>query len=510
MVALFNSYWRVSGTSVSAHLPPQKNCPEQHAQARYHLAIERFLFLLPAAILAINVQANDFICADGSMADAACWSDGLPISSTASSSAALARIYNGGTANLSGGNVEAYTFSTGASSTVLQSGGILYTEAGFYSGYIGTGTIYELSGGELFTGFEDHFDSTFIQTGGVHGGSTSYGSTSINLRSGSALYELRDGILNSSINVLSGRYMQSGGQMTGYLNLQGDQTAVISGGTATIPILTANGYGALPQLQQTGGTINAGTLNVGRSLNNGVVALNNGNLNVINEYLGQSSANGTVEQSGGQHIVTNTLYLGDIYSGQGEGNFLLSGGVLRAATIDTVNSGAAHFAFEGGTLIVDTYIGDLSNQGGVFAPGFSQVPTVVTGDYTQSSSATLSFQIGGLTPGLDHNALYIFGTASLAGVLEVHLSATPGDPFQPAAGDSFDLLTADTILGEFNSLLLPNLGANMFWQTDYIRSEFDTDILRVSVISAVPLPPAAWLLGSGIFGLAAIRHRKGA
>ena len=79
----------------------------------------------------------------------------------------------------------------------------------------------------------------------------------------------------------------------------------------------------------------------------------------------------------------------------------------------------------------------------------------------------------------------------------------------------FDVISADTILGEFDGLDLPDLGAlDPFydWQVSYVLNDFDTDYVRVSMVStgntAVPEPSTLLLMLSGLAGIGFSRRGK--
>ncbi len=78
-----------------------------------------------------------------------------------------------------------------------------------------------------------------------------------------------------------------------------------------------------------------------------------------------------------------------------------------------------------------------------------------------------------------------------------------------SVGDSFDILFAETIVGEFDVLTLAVLGNGLAWDIGYITDAIGTtDITRLTVVSAVPVPAAVWLFGSGLICLIGIAKRK--
>lgn len=83
--------------------------------------------------------------------------------------------------------------------------------------------------------------------------------------------------------------------------------------------------------------------------------------------------------------------------------------------------------------------------------------------------------------------------------------------FDPQLGDSFNLFEADSITGSFNQLLLASLDPGLRWQLDILPDDLGTtDLVRLSVVSSVPVPPAVWLFLSGLPGLAGVARRRAA
>ncbi|MCC7328538.1 MAG: hypothetical protein IT484_00115, partial [Gammaproteobacteria bacterium] len=148
-----------------------------------------------------------------------------------------------------------------------------------------------------------------------------------------------------------------------------------------------------------------------------------------------------------------------------------------------------------------TVAGNLLNSGSV-SPGNSPGVMHVNGNYSQASG-TLGIELGQSA----YDQLLVSGSATLGGVLDVSLWSAPGNPvFLPAPGSSFDILLAQVLTGEFDSVNLPEV-AGIVWDLQYlIDASGSTDIVRLTA-SAVPLPPAVWFAVTA-FAIAGTRARR--
>lgn len=382
-----------------------------------------------------------------------------------------------GTYNLSGtGVLDTSWLYVGNSGTGIlnQTGGTVvvptYLALGESAG--GNGS-YNLQGGTLTVSGSELIGSyggtgSFTQSGGTH--TASYIDMALS-NSNTGTYNLRGGTLNAN--------GMSGGP--------GISTLRIDGGTLNIA---------------SGGGIDVDNLYVGTTGYSGSYTLSaSHHITATNEIIGQGGI-GSLTQTGGTQLVTN-LSLGTGVNGNGAYN--MQGGSLSAATIDTMNAGTASFNFTGGTLAVGTFIGNLTNNGGILAPGASPGTTMVQGDYTQGATGALSIELGGTGAGL-FDVLAVSGTVTLAGTLD----AVFWNGFNATAGDSFNIVSATNLLGGFDTLNLATLGAGLAWNVAYLYDQdvAGTDYLRLSV-QAVPEAEtyAMMLAGLGLVGWAA-RCRK--
>ena len=84
------------------------------------------------------------------------------------------------------------------------------------------------------------------------------------------------------------------------------------------------------------------------------------------------------------------------------------------------------------------------------------------GSYAQADFATLEIDLGGTHPG-EFDQLQVAGDVSLSGTLDVSLI----DGFDGASGQSFDIITADSVTGTFDNVIAPE-GMNV--QVNYSGS----------------------------------------
>jgi hypothetical protein len=123
---------------------------------------------------------------------------------------------------------------------------------------------------------------------------------------------------------------------------------------------------------------------------------------------------------------------------------VLAGAIFRPTggnwtnALTGVLSGAGTFDLSAGTL---------ANLGTV-SPGTSPGILGVTANYPQMSGATLALEIGGFTPGSEHDRLAVSATANLNGTLRASLI----NGFAPKKDDAFTVLTYASRTGSFATL----------------------------------------------------------
>ena len=227
-----------------------------------------------------------------------------------------------------------------------------------------------------------------------------------------------------------------GGNTMGTLNVVGTGSTLSQNGASTLTMGHATEGTAT--LNVTGdGTFNSGT---------GAISVNStGTINI-----GTGATGGTFNSDGPMTV---------------DGTVNLLDGALNAGTI-TLNGGGA-FNFTGGVLSVDSFVGNLDNQGGTLAPGGSPGITNVTGDYTNQSAATVQIEIdspGGL-PGTDFDRVNITAAANLDGALFADVG------YVPAHQDSVQVMTFASRSGVFSAVTDSGLAGNLVMAPFYTATD---------------------------------------
>ena len=271
--------------------------------------------------------------------------------------------------------------------------------------------------------------------------------------------------------------------------------------------------------------IASGGINGGATINNsGSLILNGGSTGLFGQTVGFSStktihantvnveAGSRLAVNSGISMATNLTNQGVVVVGQ-SGQLDGTTYTQDLAGARTINDGVMNTD----VVIIDGLLrgsgiinGNLTNGGDVNA-GNSPGTMTIDGDYIQTASGTLIVELGGLLSGSEYDVLDISGEANLGGTLDVNLYDMGSGRFSAGLGDTFDILMAETIVGEFDLLSLAWLGGGgLGWDVSYITDAFGTtDIVRLSVVtSAVPVPAAVWLFGSGLLGLIGFSRKR--
>ncbi|MCA9229189.1 MAG: autotransporter-associated beta strand repeat-containing protein [Planctomycetales bacterium] len=227
-------------------------------------------------------------------------------------------------------------------------------------------------------------------------------------------------------------------------------------------------------LADTGSSITAtGSLDLGNpSEVNGFYS--NGDLELADNTVTLHDSNGAVFDSGA-FVDLGSTGAGTLAAANGL-TLDFGGNIVGRGTISSPNDGTKPLINNGsisGNSLTEliTLTGYVKGVGtcdfcditGTDAPGFS--PAAVNRG-SVSYNGILEIEIGGTSPGSSFdqlNHVLGLGIADLGGALDVELI----NGFTPSAGDSFEILTATSVLGVFDSISLPALSGDLQWFVNY-------------------------------------------
>jgi hypothetical protein len=129
----------------------------------------------------------------------------------------------------------------------------------------------------------------------------------------------------------------------------------------------------------------------------------------------------------------------------------------------------------------------------------------IIGGLVLGDTSKLFFELAGTTQGTGYDYLHITGLATLGGDLQVELYNLGSGTFDPNIGDSFTILVTDTRFVDgydFSNYYLPDLADGMKWSV--AKNNYDITLH----VNAVPVPPAVFLLASGLVSLFMVKRRK--
>ena len=212
-------------------------------------------------------------------------------------------------------------------------------------------------------------------------------------------------------------------------------------------------------------------------------------------YYGQSASlinEGTLQANGGQLQVYNATVFTNRGLVQVDGASTLAVNYASyaqdATAASTVVNGtliAPNIQLQTGRLSgTGLVIGNVSNTGGLLAPGASPGTLTISGDYAQGSGGGLTIELNGEQQGVSFDWLAITGNASLAGDLYLDVGFTPAD------GTTFTFLTAGGLVsGAFDQIHATG------WD---VTTTYTDHSVSVTLTAAVPEPESWALLLAGI------------
>jgi len=229
---------------------------------------------------------------------------------------------------------------------------------------------------------------------------------------------------------VAGSVIYNAGVEVGALNTNGSFAGTFTGATAVRKVGTGLWVLSGDNTNTGATTVAEGSVTVSGKLGSGAISVQNGAMLTLNG------------SAGGSAIVSNggTLVLGGTLSGS-----LNNSGLVRGTgTINGIS---------------------ILSSGAELQPGSSIVGTLTFGSsLTVRSGARLSMQV--LGGGNNADQLKVGGVLTLAGTLEV--SSYAGSF---AEGAEYKLLTAPSISGRFEEIILPELPAALAWDTTELYTQ---------------------------------------
>lgn len=171
------------------------------------------------------------------------------------------------------------------------------------------------------------------------------------------------------------------------------------------------------------------------------------------------------------------------------GSFLFTGGFTNLG--GTVALGGGRIQLPGGQTLnlgggvlsgFGLVTGHLLNNGRTHPAGTNGVLTI-SGNYTQAVTGRLEFELGGLTPGVNHSRIIVSNHARFSGIVGAQLAGG----FLPADGNAFKVMTYASRSGDF----LCEHGFLLLGNNRRLEKQFNAANLTLTTIVAPdPLRPS--------------------
>ncbi len=210
------------------------------------------------------------------------------------------------------------------------------------------------------------------------------------------------------------------------------------------------------------------------------------------------TGSGTAELTGAIDFAGPTMVDQGLLRLAGSGQL---GREFRVAAGATIEVAGVHEFLPSATLSGNGQVSGNIVMPGTILPGDSVGALTFVDDLALTPSSVLEIEIAGSTAGVDYDWLNVGGQAELDGALQMSLIGG----FSPAAGDSFAILTASQVAGNFNDVELPSLEPGLLWQIAYLSDQvllsvasvgdYDADFNSDSVVDGADR--ARWQAGFG-------------
>jgi hypothetical protein len=152
-----------------------------------------------------------------------------------------------------------------------------------------------------------------------------------------------------------------------------------------------------------------------------------------------------------------------------------------------INGGGALVIPDGSHLVADNLadIDVLLDMQGAFRPGnFNGIGRVDLFDYQQSNTGELYVELTGT--GLNaFDRLVASGDVVLDGYLNIDIDEiSPGVPFVPVLGQTFNIITGNTVTGEFDYADVSGMPAGLAFHIEYLNNAVQLQVVNKPIFSA--------------------------
>jgi hypothetical protein len=193
--------------------------------------------------------------------------------------------------------------------------------------------------------------------------------------------------------------------------------------------------------------------------------------------------------SGGASLAVSSgtmINTGGIHANRGSGGNrsirgnLVNQGLLNLDLADGQELGVLGTSFQNASGGIIQGSGTLNvsstafNNAGHISPGGSPGILHITGDFSQAPTGVLDIEVSGLTPGAEFDQLEVSGTVTLTGTLSISLTGG----FEPALGDSFEILTFSARSGDFATFEGLGIGPDRHFEPVYTQHALTIQVVE--------------------------------
>jgi fibronectin-binding autotransporter adhesin len=294
----------------------------------------------------------------------------------------------------------------------------------------------------------------------------------------------------------------------------GIQTQKAAGGTANVTLNSGASVsgGGDAILLGNNTTTNTLTVNSGASITGSVrmfgtdnVNFNGGDISGVTTITvdGTGTDSITFTNTGGPQTVSGAQLVGFQNFTVGSGGNVLVGGALNVTTVTAEDGGIL-----GGTGTINANV-DVTS--GTLSAGNSPGLLNIVGNLDLGAASTTLAELEGLVAGVSYDQTDVTGIATLTAGATFDIDFF--GVFTAGLGDVFDILVADSIVGDVGTLNFDFtnalLASGLEWDTS-ILDDGGRDVLRLTVQESIvmPEPSAIALFGASLLGLIGLRRRK--